>query len=36
MKIVSLLGSPRTGSNSSKIANHVLKIAGELAPKHAP
>jgi multimeric flavodoxin WrbA len=30
MKIVSLLGSPRTAGNSSTIANHVLKIAGEL------
>lgn len=30
MKIVSLLGSPRTKGNSATIANHVLKIAGEL------
>jgi multimeric flavodoxin WrbA len=30
MKIVSLLGSPRTAGNSATIANHVLKIAGEL------
>jgi len=30
MKIVSLLGSPRTKGGSSTIANHILKIAGEL------
>lgn len=30
MKIVSLLGSPRTKGSSATIANHVLKIAGEL------
>jgi multimeric flavodoxin WrbA len=30
MKIVSLLGSPRRAGNSSTIANHLLKIAGEL------
>ncbi|GFE60561.1 flavodoxin family protein [Geobacter sp. AOG2] len=33
MKIVSLLGSPRTTGNSTAIANHVLKIAGELGAK---
>jgi len=30
MKIVSLLGSPRTAGNSSTIAKHVLRTAGEL------
>jgi multimeric flavodoxin WrbA len=30
MKIVSLLGSPRSASNSSAIANHFLKTATEL------
>ena len=30
MKIVGLLGSPRKASNSSKIANHFLKVSAEL------
>jgi multimeric flavodoxin WrbA len=30
MKVVSLLGSPRSTSNSSAIANHFLKTAAEL------
>jgi len=30
MKIVSLLGSPRTKGNSSTIANHLLEVAGKL------
>ncbi len=30
MKIVSLLGSPRTNGNSSTIANHLLKTAADL------